>query len=251
MKNKKPKVSVIITYYKKKKFIKKTLSSILSQTYKNIELIMVYDDTEKNELEFIKRLLTKFKKKKLIVNKKNLGVAKSRNKALKFCTGNYSAFIDSDDIWKKDKLMKQINYMLKFSKDFTYTSYDVINENNKILNVRKVQGNANYKQLLRSNYIGLSTVVFSKKIYSKMKFPILKTQEDFGLWLSLLRKGVPLNSINMSLSAWRKTEKSLSSNTFQKVKDAFKLFYIYENKNFILSIFSVLVLSYNKIFKYY
>ena len=50
MKNKKPKVSVIITYYKKKKFIKKTLSSILSQTYKNIELIMVYDDTEKNEL---------------------------------------------------------------------------------------------------------------------------------------------------------------------------------------------------------
>ena len=54
----------------------------------------------------------------------------------------------------------------------------------------------------------------------------------------------------MSLSAWRKTKKSLSSNTFQKVKDAFKLFYIYENKNFILSIFSVLVLSYNKILKY-
>ena len=193
MKNEKPKVSVIITYYKKKKFIEKTLSSILSQTYKNIELIMVYDDTDKKELNFIRNLLKKFKKKKLIINKKNLGVAKSRNKALKFCTGSYFAFIDSDDIWKKDKLMKQINYMLKFSKDFTYTSYDVINENSKIINIRRVQGNANYKDLLRSNYIGLSTVVFSKKIYSKMKFPIIKTQEDFGLWLSILRKGVSLN----------------------------------------------------------
>ena len=60
MKNEKPKVSVIITYYKKKKFIEKTLSSILSQTYKNIELIMVYDDTDKKELNFIRNLLKKF-----------------------------------------------------------------------------------------------------------------------------------------------------------------------------------------------
>ena len=69
----------------------------------------------------------------------------------------------------------------------------------KLLILEEFHGNANYKDLLRSNYIGLSTVVFSKKIYSKMKFPILKTQEDFGLWLSLLRKGVFLNSINMPL----------------------------------------------------
>ena len=75
-------------------------------------------------------------------------------------------------IYEKNKLMKQINYMLKFSKDFTYTSYDVINENSKIINIR-VHGNANYKDLLRSNYIGLSTVVFSKNLF-KMKFLYLK-----------------------------------------------------------------------------
>ena len=82
-----------------------------------------------------------------------------------------------------------------------------------------------------------------------MKFPNLNTQEDFALWLSLLREGIKLNTIQKNLSCWRKTQNSLSSNIFQKLKDAFKLFYCYENKNFILSIFSVMIISYNKILK--
>ncbi len=82
-----------------------------------------------------------------------------------------------------------------------------------------------------------------------MKFPILKTQEDFALWLKLLRQGVKLNSIQKNLSSWRKTQNSLSSNTLQKLIDAFKLFYNHENKNFILSIFGVIMISYNKILK--
>ena len=112
MKSSKPKVSVIITYYNKKTYILKTINSILNQTYKNIEIIFVYDDSNQKDLEYIKRILNKFKNKKLIINKKNLGVAKSRNKALKFCKGSYIAFIDSDDIWKKIKLEFQIKYIL-------------------------------------------------------------------------------------------------------------------------------------------
>ena len=101
---KKPLVSIVITYFNKKNFIGKTLKSIFNQTYKNYELIFVYDDTNKKDLILIKRLLQKFKRKKLIVNNYNLGVAKSRNTALKYCSGEYVAFIDSDDIWKKIKL---------------------------------------------------------------------------------------------------------------------------------------------------
>ena len=82
-----------------------------------------------------------------------------------------------------------------------------------------------------------------------MKFYSLNTQEDFALWLKLLRQGVKLNTINKVLSSWRKTQNSLSSNTFQKLIDAFRLFYVYENKNFILSIFGVIIISYNKILK--
>ena len=110
---KKPLISIVITYYKKKDFIKKTLESILNQTYKNYEVIFVYDQEEKKDLEFIKKLLLKFKNLKLIINKKNFGVSKSRNIAIKHVKGKYLAFIDSDDLWKKNKLMTQFNFMKK------------------------------------------------------------------------------------------------------------------------------------------
>jgi len=246
---KKPLVSIVITYFNKKNFIGKTLKSILNQTYKNYELIFVYDDTNKEDLIVIRRLLQKFKRKKLFINNHNLGVAKSRNKALKYCSGEYVAFIDADDIWKKIKLSKQINFMIKNSLEFCFTSYGIISEKNEILGKRNVSVDGEYTKIYKSNYIGLSTVIFNRKIIKIFKFPDLKTQEDFALWLLLLRKGYRLAHLNMRLSNWRITDKSLSSNIYQKLKDAFKLYYVYENKNFIFSIYSVLVLSYNKFIK--
>ena len=246
---KKPLVSIILTYFNKRMFVDQTLKSILNQTYKNYELIFVYDNSNNEDLEFIKNKLKKFKRKKLIINKYNLGVAKSRNKALRKCSGNYVAFIDSDDIWRKVKLSKQIKHMVKNSLEFCFTSYEIISEKNNRIGKRKVNIDGDYEKLYKSNYIGLSTVIFNKKIANDFKFPILQTQEDFALWLLLLRKGYKLNHFNPMLSKWRKTKKSLSSNIFQKLVDAFKLYYFYENKNFIFSIYSVLVLSYNKFIK--
>ena len=111
--NNNPLISIIISYYKKKKYIKKTLNSILKQSYKNFELIFVYDQENKKDLKFIKNLLKKFKNTKLIINKKNIGVAKSRNLAVKFCRGKYIAFIDADDIWLKNKLKVHLLFMQK------------------------------------------------------------------------------------------------------------------------------------------
>ena len=121
MTKKNPLISIIMTYYRKKNYIKKTLNSIISQSYKNYELIVVYDDKIKDELEYLKILLRKFNKKKLIINKNNIGVAKSRNLAIKSCKGDYIAFIDSDDIWKKNKLKFQVNFMIKNLSIFSFT----------------------------------------------------------------------------------------------------------------------------------
>lgn len=246
---KKPLVSIIITYYKKKKYILDTLNSLLSQTYNNYEIIFVYDQKEKSDLNYLMKVFRKFKKKKIIINKKNIGVSKSRNKAIKHAKGSFLAFLDSDDLWKKNKLLYQINYMIKNSLLFSFTSYNVIDENNKILKTRKALQDPNYKDLIKSNYIGLSTVIVSSDIKSNLKFPDLKTQEDFALWLKLLKKGYKLNHINKLLSSWRLTGGSLSSNTHQKIKDAFKLFHSLENKNIVISIYYVILLSINKLLK--
>ena len=245
----KPLISIVITYYKKRKYVWRTLQSVLLQNYKNFELIFVYDDSDFEDYKYIKKILIKFKKKKILFNKKNLGVSQSRNKALKICKGKYIAFIDADDIWTKSKLSKQQKIMQKNLLNFSFTSYNVINNNNKLINKRFVNKDASYASLQKKNIIGLSTVMFNRKILKDVKFPNLKTQEDFALWLNLLKKGHKLSHIKTFLSSWRKTDDSLSSNSLQKVIDAFKLYYIYQNKNLILSVYSVIVLGYNKLFK--
>ena len=82
-------VSVIVPYYKKKKFIQATLNSILNQTYKHFEIILVYDDEDKTDLSFLKKLQKKDKRIKIILNKKNIGAGKSRNKGIKIAKGNF------------------------------------------------------------------------------------------------------------------------------------------------------------------
>ena len=131
-------ISIIITYYKKKKFINQTIQSILNQSYKNFELILVYDDNNRDELKYIRKLLGNIKRKKIIINSKNLGVAKSRNIAIKRSKGTYLAFIDSDDLWKKNKLSNKINFLQKNGFHFSFTSYGIINEQNKIIGKREV-----------------------------------------------------------------------------------------------------------------
>ena len=244
-----PLVSIVITYFNKKEYIRKTLKSIFSQSYKNYEIILVYDDESLNDLQLIKLLLVKFKKKKIIVNKKNIGVSKSRNKAFKYCRGKYIAFIDADDLWKRNKLYTQIQFMEKNLASFSFTSYDIINIKDKLIKKRYVYNDPSYDQLSKKNIIGLSTVMINKKILNHIKFPDLKTQEDFALWLNLLKKGIKLSHIPTALSSWRLTKNSLSSNNLQKILDAFKLYYFYQKKNLILSVYSVLVLGYNKLFK--
>ncbi len=245
-----PYISIVITYYKKRSFIYKTLKTIKKQTYKNYELIFVYDDNDLTDFKYIKKLISNFKNYKIIVNKKNNGVSYSRNIGIKFAKGSYVAFIDSDDIWESKKLSTQLKIMSEAKADISYTSYKVIDEKDKIIGTRKVSSEINYEKLLRYCEIGLSTVIIKKKFLKKNKFPDIKTQEDFALWLILIKKGLKFLPIKKLLSSWRRTENSLSSNILQKISDAFKVYYSIEKKNLIISIISVLILSINKLKNY-
>ena len=126
-----PLVSVVIPYYKKKFFFEKTINSILNQSYKNFEIILIYDDNNLEELDFLKNIKKKFKNVKLIINKKNLGPGLSRNKGILLSKGTYIAFCDADDIWKKNKLNLQIEFMKKHHLNFSHTSYFVIDREGK------------------------------------------------------------------------------------------------------------------------
>ena len=239
-------VSVIITYFKKKDYIEETLKSVLNQTYQNFEIIIIYDDLDLQDLPYLNKIKNFDKRINLIINNKNMGAGMSRNTAINYSKGDFIAFLDSDDIWKKNKLENQIKFMKQNSISVCHTSYYIINKQKKIINTRSARNFYEVKDLLKSCDIGLSTVIISKKIKElNLKFPNLKTKEDFVLWLSILKENIPIMAYNKTLSYWRKLDDSLSTSVLQKLFDAYKVYNRYMNFNIMKSLYYVFCLSIN------
>jgi teichuronic acid biosynthesis glycosyltransferase TuaG len=239
-------VSVIIPYFKKINYIEKTINSVLNQSYKNFQIIIIYDDSNLNDLKYLKKLYKKNHKIIILTNPKNLGAGISRNIGMRHAKGDFIAFLDSDDLWKKDKLKIQIEFMKKNNIECSHTSYEIIDKNEKICGKRISRNFNKVNDLIKSCDIGLSTVVLSKKIIkSNLQFPNLKTKEDFVLWLNILQLKIPIISINRTLTSWRKLDKSLSSSLTQKLIDAFKVYHKHMKFNVIKSFYYVLCLSIN------
>ncbi len=244
-------ISIIIPFYKKVNYLRKTINSLNNQTFKNLEVILIYDDPEIKDLDFVKKCLKKNKKKKIIINKKNLGAGISRNYGIKKAKGNYIAFLDADDLWHKNKLKDQIQFMKKKKIQFSYTDYSIINENGKIIKSIKSPKNVEYRDLLYSCDIGLSSVMIKSNLLKNVKFPNLKTKEDYVLWLRLSKKKIKMLGINKNLTFWRKTANSLSSSTIQKLKDSFILYHKFLRYNVLISLILTFILSLNFIKKRY
>ena len=247
----KDKISIIIPYFKKKEFFKRTIRSLQKQSYRNFEVILIYDDNDKSDLKFINYSMKKIKNKKIIINKKNLGAGISRNIGIKKSQGKFIAFLDADDIWHKDKIKKQINFMKKNKADFSFSDYLIIDKNEKIIKKIIAPKIIDYNKLLMACDVGLSTVMLKSKLLKFDKFSSLKTKEDYLLWLKLSKKNIKMLGINKTLVSWRQTDNSLSSSTIQKFKDAFLIYNKYLNYGVIRSLYRVLLLSQNFLKKRY
>jgi len=239
-------LSVIIPYFKKKNFIDQSISSVLNQSYSNIEIIIVYDDEEKSDLDYLRKIYNSNKKIKIIVNEKNIGAGFSRNRGIREAKGKYVCFIDSDDIWKKEKIVNQLNYMKKNNYKISHTSYEIINDKNEIIGNRKAKDFYNIKDILTSCNIGLSSVILEKDLITdQIQFSSLKTKEDFVLWLKILKSKVTIGGLDKNLLLWRKTKNSLSSSAIQKLFDGFRVYKIYMGFNLIFSLYYLFCLSLN------
>ena len=243
-------ISIIIPYHKKKIFFKETIQSINKQSYKNFEVIIIYDDTDKSELNHVKKIMNNFKfEKKLLINDRILGAGLSRNKGIKVSKGEYIAFCDADDLWNKDKLKIQLDFMKKENLLFSHSNYFIINNTSKKIGSFKVPKIISYNQLIKSCDIGLSSVMISKSLMKKNSFSNLKTKEDYLLWIKLIRHLKNFKSINKNLVYWRYLKNSLSSSSIQKIIDAFRLYRNYLNFSFLFSIFCMLRLSFYALIK--
>jgi teichuronic acid biosynthesis glycosyltransferase TuaG len=240
-------VSVIMPYFKKKNYFIRSFNSAYNQSYIPLEIIIIYDDTEKEELFFIKKFLKGKKKRniKILINRKNYGAGISRNKGIKFSKGAYIAFLDCDDYWKKSKIKKQVDFMKKNSYCATHTSYKIFDSSSKNQIIRTAKKKLSFSDLVNSCDIGLSTVVLKKSIIKKnMRFPNLKTKEDYVMWLKISKKSI-FYGIDSVLTTWLKVNDSLSSNLIQKLLDGYLVYRKFLKYSAYKSLIRLLVLSIN------
>lgn len=211
-------VSIIMPTYNCGDFISTTIESILNQTYKNWELIIVDDCSKDNTEEVMQKYLNdnRIKYHKL---ENNQGAAIARTTAMNLATGNYMAFLDSDDLWKKDKLEKQIEFMEQNDYNFTCTAYEQIDEEgNKLGKVIKTKKKADYNRILLDCPVGNSTVMYNVDKLGKFEVPNIRKRNDDALWLQILKKEKYIYGMEDILMEYRIRSNSISSNKIDLIK---------------------------------
>ncbi len=239
-------ISIIMPYYKKRNFVKNSILSVINQSHQDFEIIVIYDDSENEDYQYIKNIENLDKRIKVIKNNKNIGAGLSRNVGIQNASGDYIAFLDCDDFWEKDKLKIQLEFMKKNNYLISCTSYKIVNFNNEIVNSRNVKEVLNFKNLIYSCDIGLSTVMLKKNMLNKnYVFPNIKTKEDYVFWLKITKDNINIYGLQNELTNWRKLDDSLSSNFYQKIIDGFRVYNTYLGFNFFKSIIYLFILSIN------
>lgn len=217
-------VSIIMPMYNRSFFVEQSIDSVIAQTYKNWELIIIDDYSTDNSKEIVEKYIERDLRIKIICLEQNSGVAEARNRGIEIANGQYLAFLDSDDIWHPEKLQKQIFFMKKNNIAFSYTQYRHFSQKDKYEGkLIDVKEHVTYKELLKGNIIGCLTVVIDRE---KIKNIMMRSErhEDYILWLQILKSGYEAYGLKKDLARYRISSNSLSGN---KLKSAIWTWRIY------------------------
>lgn len=203
-----PKVSIIIPFYNCS-YVDQAVQSALSQTYTNKEVIVVDDGSTK----FTEKL-DPFRENIIYLRKENGGTATALNQGIRSATGEYIAWLSSDDFFLPDKISKQISFMFQHKAVVSFTNYDYVDKNNNILISwacpRFSDVNEVYKAFLTCNPVNGCTVIIKKNIFNQMGYfnPELRYTHDYGMWLRLLVNGYKIHYLDEVLLKFRSHEEA-------------------------------------------
>lgn len=217
----KAKVAIIMPAHNAERTIKKSIESILNQTFPDFILYIINDASTDNT----KSIILNFSDPRIVYleNEYNMGVASSRNKGIKLSNSQYIAFLDSDDLWLPEKLQKQITYLEDGWNVVNSNYYSFKKHENELLSVRKSPNVISYECMLKSNFIGNLTGIYNcenvGKIYQKQS-----GHEDYIMWLEIIKKANKSFCIQEPLAKYRLSDDSLSGNKFKAMKWQWKIY---------------------------
>lgn len=245
-------VSVIIPVYNSQKTLCRTIDSVLKQTYKNLEVVLVDDCSNDDSVSIIEDFQMKTENIILYKMTKNQGAGVARNKALEIARGQYVAFIDSDDWWDPFKIEKQINLMVAKHVHFCFTAIEMVDcAGNVVKGKRKIKEVVSYNKLLKNTMIATSTVVIDRAYYNDFRLQTRRGGQDYATWLYLLRNGNFAYGINEALCKYTIGNKnSLSGNKIKSIKQVWDIQTKQENINKLRALFNVSAFIFNAFKKY-
>ncbi len=218
-------LSVIMPVYNASRFLSEAVDSVLSQSFSDFEFIAVDDCSTDNSYDILLEYEKKDSRVKVYKNESNRGVSYTRNFAVEKANGEFIALIDSDDMWKSDKLEKQLKLIEKRGADLCYTGSAFVDTDSNYSDfVFEVPVRVDYKTLLKQNVASCSSVVIKKCWLTRFPMASDDMHEDFAVWLSVLKAGGKACGVNEPLLIYRVDKNSKSGNKFKSMKMTYKVY---------------------------
>lgn len=247
----KPIVSVIMPAYNSEKFIASAIDSVLAQTFRDFELIIIDDGSTDATKSIIESFVETERRIVFLQNKKNSGVSFTRNFGISQARGEWIAFLDSDDMWRNDKLEKQIN-LIRSCPDalLTYTASSFVDFSGRPYSfILDAESELTYNKILKRNLLSCSSVIVRKDIISHIKMAGDKMHEDYAAWMLILREIRCAYGINEPLLIYRLSAHSKSGKRFRSAMMNYNS-YRYVGYNVVQSILLMLRYSVHSIKKH-
>lgn len=247
------KVSIITPLYNSSKFLEETINSVKNQTYTNWEMIFVDDCSTDNSVEIVRKHQKKDDRFKLYLLDKNSGSGVARNKAIKEAKGDIIAFLDSDDIWVKNKLKTHVAFMIKTNAAFSHSSYGFIDEKGNIIKKTYHVSDkpVTYRKLLKRTEISCLTAMYDVRKTGKQYMPELMRKQDYGLWLSILKLGYNSIPLKEELAFYRQSTTSATSDKYKLIIKHYSFLRKVQGLSFFESVYYTIYWGVNGIIKYY
>ncbi len=242
-------VSVITPTYNCGKFIAETIACIQAQTYTDWEMIIVDDCSTDDTKAVVDGYMKNDPRIRYHCLETNSGAAVARTKAMELAQGEYMAFCDSDDLWMRSKLEKQLAFMQENGYAFSCTAYEQMDEDgNSLDRVIKTVDKTDYNRLLLDCPVGNSTVMYNVGVMGKFQVPNIRKRNDDALWLQMLKKEKYIRGMPDVLMRYRIRTNSISSNKLKVIKYHWILYREIEHLSVFRSAFHIFWWCFLKVF---
>ena len=244
-------VDIVLPNYNSAAYVSATIESVINQTFKNWKLNIIDGNSNFETRQVLENYLN-YPNINIIWLEKNKKAGFCRNLAIRNSKSEYIAFLDSDDIWDKEKLSKQLTFMIKNKYHFTYTNYTTFGSKNKKNNLREIYPPKyfSFEKFIRNTSIGTSTMIIKRSSIGNIKFSNTNICEDYFFKCQILKKVNYAYCLSRNLTKYRIRKNSLQSN---KIRNFYWIWYINKNYNhlsFLKNLLSILCISINSIKKY-